>query len=416
MALIILQPLSHNRKNTLKMKIHQLKVSKKIGLVLILASIFGFNSFGQKRYFYNAEDKKCKANEATYYRDVVKSGSKYKIKEYYAANDQLKSSGSYSGDRGTNEEREGNFEFYHKNGTKKAEIRFKNGKEEGEYIENHDNGKIAAKGQFAGGNRNGQWETYYDNGQIKSKGRYFIGVFDSDWIWYYEDGTLKQQTRYKQGKKDGFYQTFYKNGKKDEDANYDGDSLVGNYLSYWESGVLSAEGKYFKNKRDSVWVWYHANGKMSCKANFTRGDFENATFYDEEEVELDKKIRNVSNLVSLPKFEGGVDAIWELINTSLRENVDMKAAKKAKYQCTVMMLITIDNKGNISESIMIIPNEKELFSDPFNAISAIQKGMLNTNKYTPKKAYNRNIEHTISLYATYDALNKILSLEPFGLD
>ncbi len=373
------------------------------------------NVNAQKRFYFDEKYERCDAAQAYIYRDVTDNGTKYKIKEYYAANDQLKSTGSYLGKTGTDEERDGNFEFFHSNGKQKATVKFKNGKEEGDYISYFENGKLEAKGKYTGGKQNGDWETYYDNGQLKSKGRYFIGKYDSDWIWYYEDGKIEQETRYKQGIKDGFHKTYYKNGKPSLNCAYDGDSLVGYYYEWWEDGKDAAFGKYFNNKRDSIWNWFHQNGKLACKVMYTKGELDNGTFYNEEGEEMSKRVRSTKDLIKLPQYKSGNDGIWEVINDKIVAEVNLKDVKKGKVMVKVLYEINLDKEGKVTETKMLSPNPNEPFSDPYKVIENIKTAIEGIEDYTPKRAYNRYVESTIYLSVVFDGFATKLSLTTVGL-
>jgi|GEM_PF-2008478 len=390
------------------------KVKYIISLIVILTIATNINA--QKRYYFEADDTRCKSDEAFYYKDITKVGSKYKVKEYYAANDQLKSMGSYLTSDGDPKERDGNFEAYYDNGQKEFEVRFKRGNEEGDYISYYKNGKEKSKGKYFGGKRNGEWVIYYENGQIKGQGKYFVDEYDSDWSWFYDDGSKEKEARYKSGRKDGFLRTFHKNGKPYINAIYESDSLTGYYNEYWDNGNKAAYGKYFNNKKDSIWNWYHTNGKQSARAIFTKGVFENGIFYNEEGEEMSKRVRSEKDLIKNNQYSGGAEAIIDEINRALSNTIDLKAVKKYHYTAKIVFEIVVDKEGKVIKRTMLSPDENKDFKDPHKVIETVQTTVNAMDNFTPKRAYNRYVEGTIILEVKFDGYTQELALATNGLE
>lgn len=388
---------------------------KKLSLLLIIFAV-STALLAQKKSYYNESGNKVKAEEAVYYRTVSKNGSKFSIKEYYAANNQLKSKGSYTHGSGADQYRNGRFEFYYLDGQLHYKVRYKNGKPEGEYIAYHKNAKEKAKGNYFGGQESGDWVYYHENGQISAKGMYFAGEYNGDWVWYYEDGTVKRKGRYKNGKRDGDYLTFYENGKAHVKCYYEMDSLWGRYSSHWDNGNKAAEGVYYDNKKDSTWYWYHKNGNMSCRVLYERGEFNNGDYYNEDGEESPKRVRE-GNLVRLPKYPGGLDKMVQLVmNRMEKQEINLKQARKARYKVTTLFEVEIDEKGTVTDVKMLMPNEEKPYSDPFNVVEAFRDAILDLPDLTPMLAYNRNVETTVYFVLRFDATKKTLSISPIGLE
>ena len=390
-------------------------MTKKIASLSIVLFI-GLSLFAQKKYYYNEDGDRVKSNEAVYYRTVDKGKSKFRIKEYYASNNQLKSKGSYLGSSGDDEERSGRFEYYYENGQLHYKARFKDGLIVDEYIEYHKDGKVKAKGVFAGGKETGEWVYYYKNGQIQAKGYFFAGKYNADWEWFYKDGTIRKKARYKNGIKDGNYTTYFKNGKTHKKAYYDMDSFFGKYTEFWDNGNLAAEGIYYNNKKDSTWMWYHKNGNRSCRVLFERGEFNNGDYYKEDGTESDKRVRE-RNLVRLPKYPGGIEKMNQLVLNRLKsEEFDLKGARRAKYKTTAFFEVEINEQGEIGEVTMLKPDENKPYSDPFNVIEAFKASINDLPDLTPMLAYNRNTSTTVYFTLKFSAPDNNLRILAINMD
>jgi len=400
---------------TLKMEHTNLnkRIIRSIAALILLAVTLNLSA--QKRFYYDESGNKVKSSQAVSYKDITKNGEKYKVKEYYASNDKLKLQGSYLTSAVRPEDRHGRFTTFYENGSKEYEVRFKKGKEEGEYICMHDNGKEKAKGNYAGGKETGDWIYYYDNGQVKGQGKYFAGKYNGDWTWYFEDGVKKKEARYKNGVKDGAYITYHKNSQVEIQALYEGDSLWGVYQSFWSNGKKSAWGKYYNNKRDSSWLWFHENGNKSCRVNYEKGEFQNGDYYNEEGVEIDKRVRS-GNLVKLPKYPGGLDKFSNLILNRLEDKeINLKAARKVRYEKTMTFSVELDATGKPTKVVMISPDEHKPYGDPFDVISAVRTAMSDLPEFTPKRAYNRYVESAAIFVVKFDAVTKNISIAVAGL-
>jgi len=382
-------------------------------LIVLFAAI---NLNAQKRFYFDESGNKAKSSNAVFYKDITKSGDKYKVKEYYSSNNKLKLQGSYTTSSTRDEDRHGRFSAFYENGQMEYEVRFKYGKEEGEYTSYHANGKEKAKGSFAGGKETGDWIYFHENGQISGKGKYFAGKYNGDWIWYYEDGTKKKEARYKNGVKDGNYITYHENGKTETSSNYDGDSLWGVYQTFWSNGKQSAWGKYYNNQRDSTWNWFHENGVKSCHVNYEKGEFQNGDYFNEEGKEIDRRVRS-GNLVKLPKYPGGIDKFTNLVlNKMDDDDINLKGAKKARYEKLMIFTVEMDAAGKVTKAEMISPDESKPYGDPFNVIKAVRDAMQNLPELTPMRAYNRYVESSAIFIIKYDAVTKSMRISVIGLD
>ena len=91
------------------------------------------------------------------------------------------------------------YEGYHKNGQKKEEGTYKDGKWDGPYKTYYDNGQPKEEGTVKRGKWDGPYKTYYDNGQIKQEGTYKDGKMDGLMTWWYKTGQKTTEKIYKDG-------------------------------------------------------------------------------------------------------------------------------------------------------------------------------------------------------------------------
>lgn len=179
--------------------------------------------------------------------------------------------------KGEEEPYTGNVLDYHKGGSLKKIMMFKEGKLEGRSEVYYDNYRLALIANYRGGKLDGKMVEYYSNNMLKSKRNYKNGKLDreafsfhKDGLWYrhvFIDGTLvkakpytgvlvdrglKGQARFKgnytEGKFDGEVTIYYSDGKPEIKANYRGGNLDGETIKYWPSGNIERKINYKDGK------------------------------------------------------------------------------------------------------------------------------------------------------------------------
>ncbi|WP_276372680.1 energy transducer TonB [Chryseolinea sp. H1M3-3] len=104
---------------------------------------WSFSVFAQETVnFFDEERRLLPTPEGAYYysRMELRDGI-YRIRQFYASNDQLEMDGTFVGE-GINRKKEGQFIFF------------------------YENGKLRQEGEYVNGRKVGLWKAYYDNGQI----------------------------------------------------------------------------------------------------------------------------------------------------------------------------------------------------------------------------------------------------------
>ena len=119
--------------------------------------------------------------------------------------------------------------FYFKNGQKKVETPYKDGKRHG-------------------------FETWwYENGQKEEEVTYRNGEKDGLGTQWYENGQKKIETPF--GKLDGLVTEYYENGKKKVEGTFKDGEIDGLVTEWWENGQKKSEVTYKDKKKISSKEW-----------------------------------------------------------------------------------------------------------------------------------------------------------------
>jgi antitoxin component YwqK of YwqJK toxin-antitoxin module len=100
-----------------------------------------------------------------------------------------------------------NIEWW-KNGIKKTEGQFKNGKKDGEWTSRFLDGQKEYEVSYKDGKREGVWTSWYKNGQVSEEGNYTNGLRNGSWSFWFKDGKKDKVGYYKSGKRDGNWTTY----------------------------------------------------------------------------------------------------------------------------------------------------------------------------------------------------------------
>jgi len=154
----------------------------------------------------------------------------------------------------------GKYIIYYKNGIKKQEIDFKDGKYHGYEINWHENGQIQSKLSTKNGKKEGLYLLWDINGQKRSEGNFKNGKEDGSWLTWYANGKMKNKINYKNGRFDGLAVSWYENGQKKSESNYkaellnyrNGTNFHGRVTQWDENGRKTSEGNYRNGERVSA--------------------------------------------------------------------------------------------------------------------------------------------------------------------
>jgi len=134
----------------------------------------------------------------------------------------------------------------HRNGKKKLQRNFKDGKVNGLDMWWHANGQKESKANFKDGNKYGLWTTWYENGQKSQETNFKDGKMDGLWAEWYRDGQKKFEKNYTgDDEPDGLHVFWHKNGQKKYEGN-------------WKDGRREGSEKFWNSKGEPVATWDEA--------------------------------------------------------------------------------------------------------------------------------------------------------------
>ena len=117
---------------------------------------------------------------------------------------QLKEEGNFKNNR-----YHGNWNFYHKNGNKKASGVF-----------NENGGKSKGNTGIPDTNREGLWRFWHENGQLRQEGNYVNGQREGLWRQWHENGQLELRGDCVNGKQEGLVLEWDENGNLIKEYNF----------------------------------------------------------------------------------------------------------------------------------------------------------------------------------------------------
>ncbi|MBI3509958.1 MAG: TonB family protein [Bacteroidetes bacterium] len=136
----------------------------------------------------------------------------------------------------------------------------------------YDNNKtVKAKGKVKNHKKEGEWNFYDKDGKLESTKTFRSGVENGMCTEYYQDQNIFSAGRYVDGKLEGLWTTYYESGKIKANNIYQDNQLDGAQIYYYENGKIFMRSFYFSGKPSYVWTWnndgrpnhfeYYANGQ-----------------------------------------------------------------------------------------------------------------------------------------------------------
>ena len=191
--------------------------------------------------------------------------------------------------------RNGPYKKWHKNGTKRVEGNFLNGKSDGvftsyspdgEKLESrtYQDGKLNGLSTkwsktgdklfevtYADGKREGPFVTYDRSGRKKTQGAYSNEKKDGVWIIFSRNGVPRSKVTWKDGKKWGRAELFFPTGERSSIVTYSENRLDGPFLAFYKDGKKKTEGSYSKGQKDGTWTQFRRNGAVGRVVEYDRG-------------------------------------------------------------------------------------------------------------------------------------------------
>ena len=144
---------------------------------------------------------------------------------------------------------------WYENGQKKSEQNYKKGKLNGNMTAWHENGKKMLDGNYKEGIQNGLMITWHNNGSKMSEGNFKNGIKEGLFTRWYENQQKKDIVNFKYGKPQGLQLNWYRNGQKKSEVNYEKGKKEGPFTEWHESGQKKGEASFKADEIISVKYW-----------------------------------------------------------------------------------------------------------------------------------------------------------------
>lgn len=272
-----------------------MKITSLLSFCFVFLSI-NVVAVGDTIYFNNQWGKADKEN-ASFFRLIEITSNTlhpYLVRDYYISG-KLQMTGYYSSL--DPEMKEGEFVYYHENGTISKMSRYENGKIDGCVSWYYEDGTLRETGCYKNGVATGKHETYFANGNLKSKGNYEKDRKEETWTYWFKNGQIKAQGNYKKDHKTGMWKYWHKNsqlkcigkhkrglasgkwvywhdnGNKQSQGKFKSGQLTGKWRYYYESGNINMIGLYKKGQLTGKWSYFDEQGRMLVQQDMNKNNF-----------------------------------------------------------------------------------------------------------------------------------------------
>ena len=140
--------------------------------------------------YLNDQDQPTVPDSATHYRIVDRKNEllgTYAMREYALSGTLLLKGTLSSIDPPV---RNGLLTWYHPDGSKAAQVHYRDDEADGLYLGWYEDGRVHQRGDYSDGQRVGRWISVHRNGQKRSEGRYNAGRPVGEWHYYFDTGEL----------------------------------------------------------------------------------------------------------------------------------------------------------------------------------------------------------------------------------
>ena len=199
---------------------------------------------------------------------------------------------------------DGLYTYWGKDGQKRKETHYKDGKQDGLQTSWHENGQKRWEYHYKNGEQNGLQTRWYENGQKLSEGQMSGGGEmerqggnpDGLWTYWDENGNKTKHVQYKDGKKDGFEIELHENGQKRLEVYWHNEYLgsaaswksngepcpitkfvdgSGTVVSWYENGQKRQETHYKDGKQDGLQTYWGKDGDKWSETEYEDGSIVN---------------------------------------------------------------------------------------------------------------------------------------------
>ena len=170
--------------------------------------------------------------------------------------------------------RYGNIEYDEDGGVRGISDLYRGNKRDGLYEEWHDQDTKRCEQHFKNGQADGICRAWYTNGRLMLERNYKEDLADGISKSWNFNGQLEAEGEYKKGKRVGIQKVWWPNGQLHAIEEYKDGKLDGLRREWHSNGKLELE-QYFKNGiEDGLYRWWHPNGRLSFECNYKGGERE----------------------------------------------------------------------------------------------------------------------------------------------
>jgi len=142
----------------------------------------------------------------------------------------------------------GTWTVWDRNGKKRYEIDFKDGKYHGTFATYYSNGQKSTEQENRNHKAHGRGRGWHPNGQESYEITYENGEQDGTWIHWYDNGEIQSRREYENGEYHGTYAIWHRNGQKRLEINYKNGKKHGLEASWDEGGSVNYM-RHYENDR-----------------------------------------------------------------------------------------------------------------------------------------------------------------------
>ena len=114
--------------------------------------------------------------------------------------------------------------------------------------------------------------TLWKNGQKRDEVNYKDGKPDGLTTGWYENGQKKIEANMKDGKPDGLTFGWHENGKKMQEVKWNEGKAEGSATWWYESGQKKLSGTFKEGKRHGLWTWWDEEGQKRIELDYVKGE------------------------------------------------------------------------------------------------------------------------------------------------
>jgi antitoxin component YwqK of YwqJK toxin-antitoxin module len=181
--------------------------------------------------------------------------------------------------------------------------------------------------------KQGIWVSFYKNGFKKSEITYLNGKKNGYAVIYFENGNISEEGTWMVNKWTGKYRSYYRNGKLRYRWNYNEKGNRSGYQAYYyENGNIKIEGDWDNGKENGTIKDYRTDGSLRSEKTFNEGKVDSAGIktYDPKEKRINKENKLSENLTNIKKQ----DSLTVFTGTGYHKfyNIHKKLEKEGEFK------------------------------------------------------------------------------------